>query len=310
MDLLVVVAPAIILVGLLIVGFAAYSLLCAVGRAPQVAGLEGKRFSLGRYFIVYWHWVLSPAERFLVRKRVSPNTITLIALAVSVASGVAIALGHLATGGWLYILSGTLDIIDGRLARATQRTSAAGGFLDSVADRWSEAAVFSGFAWLLRDTNWSLAVIIALAGSMMVSYVRAAGEVRGTLLDGGLMKRPERILVVSAGTLACAGLASVPSTMAMVPTVMGSVLAFVGAGSILTALGRWVKGYRNLQGMERAAMGGVHSDSETPASTGLEVDTDSPAKPTSTPSIPAAALHRPVGPLGVARAGAESAKYH
>jgi len=252
-NLLVVIAPAIILLGLHVVGFFTYSVLCASGHAPQVAGLEGRRFSLGRHFMVYWHWALSPIERFLIKRRVSPNTITLLAMGVSVASGFAIAFGHLATGGWLYILSGTLDIIDGRLARATQQSSAAGGFLDSVSDRWAEAAVFIGFAWLLRDTNWFLAVIVALAGSMMVSYVRAAGEVRGTLLDGGFMKRPERILVVSAGTLVCAGLASVPSTMHLAPTVLGSVLAFVGAGSVATALGRWHQGYNNLKTMDELA---------------------------------------------------------
>ncbi len=253
MNLLVVIAPAIALIGLHVVGFFSYGLLCVSGNAPHVAGLEGRRFSLGKHFMVYWHWALSPFERFLIKHRVSPNTITLIAMAVSVGSGFAIAFGHLATGGWLYILSGTLDIIDGRLARATQQSSAAGGFLDSVSDRWAETAVFIGFAWLLRETNWFLAVIVALAGSMMVSYVRAAGEVRGTLLDGGFMKRPERILIVSIGTLVCAGLASVPSTMHLAPTVLGSVLAFVGAGSVATALGRWRQGYKNLQAMDAIA---------------------------------------------------------
>ena len=253
MDLLIVIAPAIVLVGLHFIGFVVYSVLCAAGRAPQVRGLEGKRFSLGKHFMVYWHWALSPFERLLVRRRVSPNAITLVAMAVSFASGVAIALGHLATGGWLYIFSGTLDIIDGRLARATGRSSAAGGFLDSVADRWSEAAVFTGFAWLLKDSSWFIAVIVALAGSMMVSYVRAAGEVRGTMLDGGLMKRPERILVVSIGTLACAILGSIPTTVDLVPTVLGSVLALVGLGSVLTALGRWLQGYKNLRAMDLEA---------------------------------------------------------
>lgn len=261
MDLFIVIAPAIILTGLYFAGFAVYSALCAVGRAPQIEGLEGKRFSLGRHFMVYWHWTLSPFERFLVKRRVSPNAITVLAMFVSFGSGVSIALGHLATGAWLYILSGTLDIVDGRLARATKRSSAAGGFLDSVSDRWAEAAVFTGFAWFLKDSNWFLAVIVALAGSMMVSYVRAAGEVRGTLLDGGLMKRPERILTVSVGTLACAILASMPQTAHSVPTVMGSTLTVVGVGSVLTAFGRWWMGYQNLAEMDRAAVAELGGES-------------------------------------------------
>ncbi len=263
MNLLVVIAPALVLSGLHIAGFFTYSVLCVAGNAPKVSGLEGRRFSLGRHFMVYWHWALSPIERFLIKRRVSPNTITLIAMGVSVASGVSIAFGHLATGGWLYILSGTLDIIDGRLARATQQSSAAGGFLDSVSDRWAEAAVFIGFAWLLRGSNWFLAVIIALAGSMMVSYVRAAGEVRGTVVDGGFMKRPERILVVSTGTLVGAGLASIPSTMHLAPTVLGGVLAFVGAGSVATAMGRWYRGYMNLKSMDELAKNDVVASDST-----------------------------------------------
>ncbi|MCP4447274.1 MAG: CDP-alcohol phosphatidyltransferase family protein [Myxococcales bacterium] len=301
MDLLLIVAPAIVLLGLHVAGFSTYSALYALGKAPAVAGLEGKRFSLGRHFMVYWHWSLSPFELFLVRKRVSPNAISFVAMLVSFTSGLAIATGHLATGAWLYALSGTLDIVDGRLARATERSSAAGGFLDSVADRWSEAAVFIGFAWLLKDTNWFLAVIVALAGSMMVSYVRAAGEVRGTLLDGGLMKRPERIVAVAAGTFACAILASIPSTIHLVPTVMGSVLAVVGVGSMLTAVGRWIRGYKNLHAMEMAACAKAQIPRKTPAeAVGVVLGADS----RSNIDVPVQA--QAAAPLGVVAAGAES----
>src|SRR4029077_18703874 len=110
-----------------------------------------------------------------------------------------------------------LDVLDGRLARAMNRQSRAGAFLDSVTDRWGELFVFTGFAWFLRGSVWLLAVMLAVIGSVMVSYTRARGESLGIVLDGGNMQRAERIALVSLGTLVTAYFHSTLSTRYIAP---------------------------------------------------------------------------------------------
>ena len=94
-----------------------------------------------------------------------------------------------------------LDMLDGRIARASGRQSAAGALYDSVADRWAEAFVFTGLAWYLRASPWMLASLGAGFASMMVSYTRARGEGLGLSLRGGVMQRAERIILVAVGML-------------------------------------------------------------------------------------------------------------
>jgi phosphatidylglycerophosphate synthase len=184
---------------------------------------------------------------------VSPNTLTCLSLAGCGVAGLLIATNHLASATWAYALAGILDILDGRLARATGRSSVAGALFDSVADRWGEIFVFSGCAWYLRDSLWLLSVMGALGGSMMVSYTRARGEGLGLKLDGGTMQRAERIVLVSLGALIAAWLEAAPSTDAWGEPALGIALVTVGSASIWTAVGRWIEGYRVLAAREAAA---------------------------------------------------------
>ena len=105
---------------------------------------------------------------------------------------------------WLFTSAGILDVLDGRLARLSGQQTAAGALFDSVSDRWGEVFVFAGYAWLLRDTAWLLAVIAAMGASMMVSYTRARAEGLGVTGAGGVMQRAERVALVAAGTLIAA----------------------------------------------------------------------------------------------------------
>ena len=105
----------------------------------------------------------------------------------------ALGAGHFALGGWLYFLTGILDILDGRVARATGRVSAGGAYFDSVIDRYAELVVFGGLAYFYR-ASWSLFVVLAASlGSVMVSYARARGEALGVDVKVGTMQRPERV---------------------------------------------------------------------------------------------------------------------
>jgi CDP-diacylglycerol--glycerol-3-phosphate 3-phosphatidyltransferase len=253
LERLLILAPALVLSAFMLTALAAYSILCALGRRPHVEGIDRRKFSeiIGPFLTGYFLWMIQPVERLFVNLRVHPNVITFASLLVCAGAGGAIATRHLATAAWLYILAGMLDILDGRLARATNQSSKAGAFLDSVADRWGELFVFSGFAWYLRDSAWLAVVMLTLGSSLMVSYTRARGESLGVKLDGGTMQRAERIMLVSIGTLITSWFDAANDTAEYGPHVIGVALAMVGLASTLTAIHRWLQGYRVLKARER-----------------------------------------------------------
>lgn len=250
METLTLFAPILVLVAFFFAMFGVYSVLCWVGRVPDVGPVKTNEV-FGPYISRYILWLLGPVEGALRALNVSPNAITGWSVAACAASGFAVSQGNLATGAWLYVLGGVLDILDGRLARATGRQTAAGALFDSVADRWAELFVFTGFAWYLRHTDWLLAVMAASAGSMMVSYTRARGEGLGVELKVGAMQRAERIVLVVVGTLVAAWLVR-SGDGHHAPLALGIALTACGALSSWTALGRWLEGYRKLAAREPA----------------------------------------------------------
>lgn len=103
--------------------------------------------------------------------------------------------------GGLVFLAGLLDGIDGEVARRTQRTSLAGGFVDSMLDRFSDVVVLFPFLWTVNPwpqlgLNWWW-VIAALTGSLLVSYVRSRAQAAGVAdTDVGLAARSERLFIL------------------------------------------------------------------------------------------------------------------
>jgi CDP-diacylglycerol---glycerol-3-phosphate 3-phosphatidyltransferase len=268
LNKLYVLAPALVPLAYMIIMLIVFLARRAVGRPVEVQ--NRRKFSLvfGPVLTDYLVWLLQPIERLFVVRRVSPNTLTIASLLACAISAVAIATSHLATAGWAYIFAGMFDLLDGRLARATKQESKAGAFLDSVSDRWGELFVFSGFAWMLHDSYWLLAVMLAMAGSMMVSYTRARGESLGVSLDGGFMQRAERIAVVSMGILVTAWFDAGSDTAEYVPHVIGVALTLTGLGASITAVTRWVRGYRQLKALEArrsAEDGDMRISGERPA---------------------------------------------
>lgn len=250
MERFYIIAPALVPAAYMIFMFAYFCVCTAMGRRPEVQGLERRKYSeiIGPLLTAYFIWLIRPIERAFISARVSPNLLTAISMALCASAGIAVALGYLATAAWAYILAGMCDVLDGRLARATNRSSQAGAFLDSVSDRWGELFVFAGFMWFLHDSLWLFAVMLAIAGSMMVSYTRARGEGLGLNLDGGTMQRAERILIVAIGTfLAAWWNVANPGAGA---NIIGVALVITGAGSAATSIGRWIKGYKILKAIE------------------------------------------------------------
>jgi len=139
--------------------------------------------------------------RPLARPSVSPNVVSLTSLAVSLVTGAFYAFGAFFEGGIVLLLSGFLDTIDGTIARLTGQSTRFGALLDSTLDRYADFFVFAGFL-IYYQNHWMFYVIIlAILGSFMVSYVKARAESLGGTRVVGLMQRPERVLLIVAGSI-------------------------------------------------------------------------------------------------------------
>jgi len=152
-------------------------------------------------------WVRRWAERGIGVFRespITPNMLTLFGLAITAAGALLVAMGHLVVGGFVLLFAGLFDILDGALARAAGKVYRYGAFLDSTVDRYSEGVVYLGILiYFLRvhDTLESVVVLIALAGSFLVSYVRARAQSLGFTCDVGILARPERVVIIVAGLI-------------------------------------------------------------------------------------------------------------
>lgn len=202
MDVFASLAPAFALAAWFIVGVFVYALRARFRGRVRDADMEnrGDSFILGMWIRQYFVWITQPVWLLILRSGVPANAVTMLSALLGLGSGAAFAAGHFALGGWLYIFSGTLDVFDGRLARAQETSGPRGAVLDSVLDRYVDAAVLVGLSWYYRE-SWVLAFTLsALVGSSLVSYVRARGEGVGVSVRIGMMQRPERIVTLGALT--------------------------------------------------------------------------------------------------------------
>jgi CDP-diacylglycerol---glycerol-3-phosphate 3-phosphatidyltransferase len=159
-------------------------------------------------------WVRRNAQRLaaaFARLPITPNQITIAGMLATFVAGALAGYGLLLAAGLVLAFSGTFDILDGALARATKRMYPYGAFLDSTTDRYSEGAVYLGIAAYFlthprpEQATMVLACFLALSGSYLVSYVRARAQSLGFTCDSGLFARPERVVATVAG-LVLAGL--------------------------------------------------------------------------------------------------------
>lgn len=143
--------------------------------------------------------------RVLGRSGISPNLLTIIGVVLTLSVTVTLALGYLAWGGLLVLLTSLFDMLDGALARATQRNSTFGAFLDSTMDRYAEALIFLGLLIYYQRIPGSyyelVFVYLAIVGSLMVSYTRARAEALGLDCKVGILARPERVILLSFGLI-------------------------------------------------------------------------------------------------------------
>src|SRR5512137_1614520 len=141
-----------------------------------------------------------PTATALGRLGLTPNGLTLIGLALILATAVALALGHNVWGGVLFIIAGVFDALDGTLARMTNRKTRFGAFLDSTSDRYADAAILFGMMFpFLRAVQPTEVILtfVAVIGTVLVSYTRARAEGLGLECNVGLLTRLERFLIIA-----------------------------------------------------------------------------------------------------------------
>lgn len=148
----------------------------------------------------------------LALTRISPNVLTFIGLVINL--GAALLFGFASAdnnqpryflyAGLVIIGAGIFDMVDGRVARATNQVTDFGGFFDSVVDRYSDVVLFFGLlVYYARANRFFYVVLVAfvMVSSVMVSYARARAENMIEKCKVGFMERPERIVLVIIGAL-------------------------------------------------------------------------------------------------------------
>ncbi|MEX0761103.1 MAG: CDP-alcohol phosphatidyltransferase family protein [Dehalococcoidia bacterium] len=151
-------------------------------------------------------WFEEPASLALARIGFTPNLATLAGLLLAGAAAYWAAVGEFLIAGVFVAAGSTFDMLDGGIARRTGRVSKRGALLDSVADRVAEGLVLLGLLiYFSNPATFSrtgvILAFVALAGSLMVSYVRARAEGLGYKGTAGFLTRPERVVITTVSLL-------------------------------------------------------------------------------------------------------------
>jgi len=174
---------------------------------------------------------------------ITPDILTCLALIINIAAAVVIAYNHLIIGGVLVLVSGLFDILDGALARSTNKATRFGALLDSTFDRLSEAVVFIGLLILYVgkvDLLATTLISLAMVGSFLTSYVRARAEGLGLECQTGLFTRTERVIILVLGLIF--------SRFLIVALSIIVVLSFVTVGQRMVHVWKETRKPKNNQG--------------------------------------------------------------
>jgi CDP-diacylglycerol--glycerol-3-phosphate 3-phosphatidyltransferase len=142
--------------------------------------------------------------RALALSRIHPNVPTFFGLVINIVAAFLFAYGWFKVAGIVVLAAGLFDMVDGRVARETNRVTRFGGFFDSVVDRYSDLALFMGLLVYYASINRFFYIVltaIVMTGSVMVSYTRARAECTIPKCKVGFLERPERIVLIIIGAL-------------------------------------------------------------------------------------------------------------
>src|SRR5579872_4074790 len=148
--------------------------------------------------------IIDRIVRWLALSRIHPNVLTFLGLVINIVAAFLFAQGNFRAAGLVVIGAGLFDMVDGRVARETNRVTRFGGFFDSVLDRYSDCALLVGLLVWYGSINRPFYVVltaVAMAASVMISYTRARAENSIPMCKVGFMERPERVVLVIIGAL-------------------------------------------------------------------------------------------------------------
>ncbi|HLF18343.1 MAG TPA: CDP-alcohol phosphatidyltransferase family protein [Candidatus Omnitrophota bacterium] len=140
----------------------------------------------------------------LDRYNVTPHQLTMTGFLVNILGCILYAHGHFSSGSLVILFAGIFDMLDGSLARSSNKTSKFGAFIDSVIDRYSDFLIFGGLTVHFAKANqadYVLLTLAVIAGSFLTSYTKARAESLIRHCDVGMIERPERILIICIGGL-------------------------------------------------------------------------------------------------------------
>jgi CDP-diacylglycerol--glycerol-3-phosphate 3-phosphatidyltransferase len=144
----------------------------------------------------------------LIESRLTPNAISLTGLALNLAAAVLVVERLFFLAGIAFIVGSVMDTLDGRYSRMSGKGTLFGAFLDSTLDRVEEGMVLTAVAWYFADQGDAVAAaacVLAVLGSLMVSYTRARAEALGLECKVGIATRPVRVVVLSIGLVFAKG---------------------------------------------------------------------------------------------------------
>jgi CDP-diacylglycerol---glycerol-3-phosphate 3-phosphatidyltransferase len=188
----------------------------------------------------------TPVAKAALRAGFTPDSITIIGTAGTVIAALTLfPIGQLWWGAvavWFFVLA---DMLDGAMARLRGGGTRFGAVLDATCDRIGDGAVFAGLLWWaafgLHSASLVVAILICLVTSQVISYVKARAEASGLSAEGGLIERPERLIIVLVG----AGLSDLP--FFPLPWVLHVAVWVLAVASLIT-LGQRVHTVRTSRG--------------------------------------------------------------
>ncbi|MGH3727103.1 MAG: phosphatidylinositol phosphate synthase [Mycobacterium sp.] len=150
--------------------------------------------------------ITNPLANAVLRAGFTPDAVTIFGTAGTVVAALTLfPTGHLVWGGlavWFFVM---FDMLDGAMARARGGGTRFGAVLDATCDRLADGAIFAGLLWWVvfgwHSTPLAVATLICLVTSQVISYIKARAEASGLHADGGLIERPERLIIVLAGAV-------------------------------------------------------------------------------------------------------------
>jgi CDP-diacylglycerol--glycerol-3-phosphate 3-phosphatidyltransferase len=186
--------------------------------------------------------ITDPAGRWLVARGVSPDAVT-VAGTVGTAAAAAwfIPRGQLFLGAFLATVFVLFDMIDGAMARARGHSTPFGAVLDSTCDRIADGVLFASITWwclVSGQRALAVAALVCLIAGQVISYIKARAEGAGLSAEGGLVERPERLILALVGT-GFEGLG--------IPWALAVGLWLLAAGSVWTVGQRIVAVHRSAQ---------------------------------------------------------------